>query len=144
MGGVDQCDQLLSSYSLNRKSVKWWKKVFFRMLEVTVVKSKHLYVLLHPEQSNSRLHKQFREKLVPEMVQPHLDEKESPVPAVNPNENRLIGKHFAESKCPQRKFCNSCAYKKDAKGRQSRKKTCNFCRKCYRFICKDCFRSNLC
>ena len=29
MGGVDQCDQLLSSYSLNRKSVKWWKKVFF-------------------------------------------------------------------------------------------------------------------
>ena len=29
MGGVDQCDQLLSSYSLNRKSVKWWKKLFF-------------------------------------------------------------------------------------------------------------------
>ena len=29
MGGVDQCDQLLSSYSLNRKPVKWWKKYFF-------------------------------------------------------------------------------------------------------------------
>ena len=30
------------------------------------------------------------------MVQPHLDEKANPVPAVNPNENCLIGKHFAE------------------------------------------------
>ena len=29
MGGVDQCDQLLSSYSLNQKPVKWWKKYFF-------------------------------------------------------------------------------------------------------------------
>ena len=74
------------------------------------------------------------------MVQPHLDEKVNPVPAVNPNGNRLIGKHFAKSKCPQRKFCNSCGYKKDAKDRQSRKKTCNFCRKCDRFIYKDCFR----
>ena len=55
MGGFNQCDQLLSSYSLNRKSVKWWKKVFLRMLEVTVANSKHLYALSHPEQSNSRL-----------------------------------------------------------------------------------------
>ena len=29
MGGVDQCDQLFSSYSLNRKSVKWCKKYFY-------------------------------------------------------------------------------------------------------------------
>ena len=74
------------------------------------------------------------------MVQPHLDEKANPVPAVNPYENRLIGKHFAESKYPQGKTCTSCGYKKDAKGRQSRKKTYNFCRKCDRFICKDCFQ----
>ena len=57
MGGVDQCDQLLSSYSLNRKSVRWRKKIFFRMLENTVVNSKHLCALLHPELSNSRLYK---------------------------------------------------------------------------------------
>ena len=56
------------------------------------------------------------------MVQLHLDEKANPVPAVNPNENRLIGKHFTESKYPQIKTCISCGYKKDAKGRQSRKK----------------------
>ena len=56
------------------------------------------------------------------MVQPHLDEKANPIPTVNPNGNRLMGKHFAESKYPQRKTCTSCGYKKDAKGRQTRKK----------------------
>ena len=126
------------------------------MLEVTVVNSKHLYALLHPEQSNSRLylyallhkeqsnsrlylyalldaeqvnsrlHKQFRENLVYEMVQLHLDEKANPVPTVNPNENHLIGKHYAESKYPQRKTCTSYRYKKDAKGQQSRKKLAPF------------------
>ena len=74
------------------------------------------------------------------MVQLHLDEKANPVPAVNPNENRLIGKHFTESKYPQIKTCISCGYKKDAKGRQSRKKNYNFSRKFDRFICKDYFR----
>lgn len=28
MGGADQCDQLISTYAMNRKSIKWWK-VFF-------------------------------------------------------------------------------------------------------------------
>ena len=51
------------------------------------------------------------------MVQPNLDEKANPVPAVKPNENSLTGKHFAKSKYPQRKTCTSCGYKKDAKGR---------------------------
>ena len=126
---------------MSRKSVKWWKKVFFRMLEVTVVNSKHLYALLHneqpnsrfyryallhPEQANSRLHKQFRENLVYEMVQLHLDEKANPVPTVNANENHLIGKHYAESKYSQRKTCTSYRYKKDAKGQQSRKKLATF------------------
>jgi len=28
MNGVDRCDQLLTYYALNRRSTKWWKKVF--------------------------------------------------------------------------------------------------------------------
>ena len=140
MVGVDQCDQLIARTHSTENQSTGGKKVFFRMLEVPVVNSKHLYALLYPEQSNSRLYKRFQENLEHEVVQPQLDEKGSPVPAVNPNETWLTGKHFAESKYPQRKTCTSCGYKKDAKGRQSRKKTCNFCRKCDRFIRKDCFR----
>ena len=29
MSGVDKSDQLLQYYSMNRKTVKWWKKLFF-------------------------------------------------------------------------------------------------------------------
>ena len=39
MGGVDKCDQLQSNYDIARKSFKWWKKVFFYMLELAVINS---------------------------------------------------------------------------------------------------------
>ena len=36
MGGVDHADQIISFYDLDRKSQKWWQKVFFRMLLTAV------------------------------------------------------------------------------------------------------------
>lgn len=33
MGGVDLADHYISSYSFVRKSVKWWRKLFFWMLD---------------------------------------------------------------------------------------------------------------
>ncbi len=40
---VDKLDQLCSYYSFLHKSVKWWRKVFFWLLEVAVVNSYVLY-----------------------------------------------------------------------------------------------------
>ena len=37
--GVDKLDQLCTYYSFLHKSVKWWRKVFFWLLEVAVVNS---------------------------------------------------------------------------------------------------------
>ena len=37
MSGVDKFDQYLSIYILNRRSIQWWKKVFFRMLELATI-----------------------------------------------------------------------------------------------------------
>ncbi|GFY45276.1 hypothetical protein TNIN_4581 [Trichonephila inaurata madagascariensis] len=39
IGGVDLADQMANVYELDRKSCKWWKKVFFRLLMSTVVNS---------------------------------------------------------------------------------------------------------
>lgn len=39
MSGVDRADQLTSYYSCPRKSVRWYKKVIFHLLDVTVVNS---------------------------------------------------------------------------------------------------------
>ena len=43
MLGVDKLDQFASYYSFLHKSVKWWRYVFFWMLEVAVVKSYLIY-----------------------------------------------------------------------------------------------------
>ncbi|GFW16739.1 rho guanine nucleotide exchange factor 10-like protein [Trichonephila clavipes] len=48
MGGVDLADQMANVYELDRKSCKWWKKVFFRLLLSTVVNSWIAYHELKP------------------------------------------------------------------------------------------------
>lgn len=37
MGGVDLSDQLGTCYEVDRKSNKWWKKVFYRLLMTSIV-----------------------------------------------------------------------------------------------------------
>ncbi|KAF2348002.1 PiggyBac transposable element-derived protein [Trinorchestia longiramus] len=43
MGGVNLSDQKGKLYDFNRKSMKWWKKVFYRLLLLTVVNAWILY-----------------------------------------------------------------------------------------------------
>ena len=43
MGGVDLADQKVSTYDLNRKSGKWWRKVFYKLLMTAVVNSWIIY-----------------------------------------------------------------------------------------------------
>lgn len=45
MGGVDQADQLLSSYyGFGHRTVKWWKRAFLFFLDMAVVNSYMLYM----------------------------------------------------------------------------------------------------
>jgi len=41
--GVDKSDQMLSYYTFSRKTVKWWKKLFFHLFELAVVNAHILY-----------------------------------------------------------------------------------------------------
>ena len=40
--GVDRSDQMLSLYSFERKTIKWWKKLFFHLLMNLVVVNAHI------------------------------------------------------------------------------------------------------
>ncbi|KAJ8949848.1 hypothetical protein NQ314_008105 [Rhamnusium bicolor] len=46
MGGVDKVDMLLSSTECVRKTVKWYKKVFFHVLDMTLISSHVTYKML--------------------------------------------------------------------------------------------------
>ena len=104
-----------------------------------------VYVTLFPEVlPNRSRHRSFRTVLIHELVQPLLDHKaENYVDPRQSNlqDTRLKGKHFAVSRHPERRCCTVCGYKKDGNGKQKRKKVSNYCEKCQKFICKDCFES---
>jgi hypothetical protein len=40
--GVDRSDQMLSYYSFERKTIKWWKKLFFHLFDLAIV---HTHIL---------------------------------------------------------------------------------------------------
>ena len=116
MVAVDRCDQLMSYYSLDRKSRKWWVRVFFRLMEMSIVNAYSLFLMKHPEfKKKKSAHKVFREALTHQLVQPLLDHytetsENSQGPSggsksgINPSKVRvtdnvrLVGKHYATKK----------------------------------------------
>ena len=58
MNGVDKADQYTVYYAFVRKSRKWWRKLFFWLLEVTLVNSYILYKI-----SNHSPSTHFRRRL---------------------------------------------------------------------------------
>ena len=74
MSGVDLCDQLLVYYALNRKTTKWWKRLFFRLLDLSDINAMILHTHIFPEKAQERQrHKKFRMELAHLLVQPLLD-----------------------------------------------------------------------
>jgi hypothetical protein len=59
--GVDRSDQMLSYYSFERKTVKWWKKLFFHLFDLVVVNSH----ILHNKTSKKKRQWKFSTKKMP-------------------------------------------------------------------------------
>lgn len=77
MGGVDLTDQILSYYSMTtRRMLKWWKKVFWRLVDLSVMNSWMIFCTNFPGVIKSHWH--FRLRLAEELVQPLLDLRTSP------------------------------------------------------------------
>lgn len=50
MGGVDLIDQHLSYYTMTRRhSLKWWKKVFWRLIDITIINAWIIFRKNHPD-----------------------------------------------------------------------------------------------
>ena len=156
MSGVDKCDQYLSTYSINRRSGKWWKKVLFRLVELAIINAMVIYFDKHKDFVKScHPHKKFRIILSHQLVQPYLNlASDGDITAssrgrpTNCDGVRVSGKHFAVSMHPTRKCCKRCGYKKNASSKACYRKTSNYCSKYEVFVCKGCFevfdtRSNI-
>lgn len=146
MAGVDNNDQLLVYFAVGRKTMKWWKRVFWRLIEIALVNS-HLLYKMKPE-NVSISQKKFRLNLCHLLVQPLLTLRANsgarllvgPGLADPAPNDRLMGKHFGK-RSDKRRRCKVCAYRKNNEGKMKQTKTNNFCPKCDVHLCQDpCFR----
>ncbi|KFM77001.1 PiggyBac transposable element-derived protein 4, partial [Stegodyphus mimosarum] len=60
MGFVDHFDHLKSLYEIDRKSKKWWHRIFFHFLDVAIVNSFIMYKLHPSSESELKVMKNFR------------------------------------------------------------------------------------
>ena len=69
MNGVDRADQCTVYYSFVCKCKKWWRKVYFWLLEVTVVNS---YILFKSSTSQNISHLSYRRQIIDALAARHI------------------------------------------------------------------------
>ena len=104
MLGVDRLDQRTSYYHFIRKSVKWWRKVFFWIVEVAVVNAYIIYTQ-HTNAQRKLTHKEFRREIIMSLCEEqHQTKSRSATRRRDETVQRLRGSHFPES-APSRRDC---------------------------------------
>ena len=128
MNGVDRSDQYSVSYPFVRKTRKWWRKLFFYLLEVSIVNS---YILYHEVTKKRMTHLEFRRSLVESLATEYLQQVESRRTSVGrplsqPCPIRLDKKlHLLEQR-EGRQDCVVCSDRRSG----SRHTTTFFCKTC--------------
>ena len=131
MGAVDHADQMCGSYNFCRKSFKWWRKLFFWLVEVAVVNS---YILqnISKRQAGERemTHLDYRRRLIVELVGTvRQKQRRLGRPSTKDLAERMSCKpHFIA----QHKIQRDCAVCSDPKIPGGRKRTVFFCKTCTR------------
>lgn len=140
MGGVDKLDQHLHDYPVTRKrGKKYYKKIFFHLLDICVWNS----FILYQKNGGMKSHLDFRQKLVEEILNeyPVANRRKSGRPRLQPGPSRLTERHFpefippSEKKSAPTRCCAVCCKKKKDSGKKIRKETRYFCRDCNVALC---------
>ena len=84
MGGVDMADQLLSYYSFAHRTVKWWRRAFFYLIDMAVVNSYVLYTMKNKNRRQRLTHEKFILTLVTDLLV-SAGNSASPPTIVNPS-----------------------------------------------------------
>ena len=141
MGGVDKVNQHLAAYStLRKRGGKYYKKIFFHLLDLALWNSYILYC----KAGDSRSPKQFRMELIEKLIsENHRDEfsATSGRPSISPSPLRLTSRHFldvipaTEKKSNPTRQCTLCSRKRDSRSKAVRKETRYQCTECQVSLC---------
>ena len=127
--GVDQVDAASSIYSCQRKTYKWWKAVFFYLLDVTIHNACVIYFSKNKQQNSKMLF--FRKYLYEQWFKKYILPK-SPF-----DENSI---HHLEKTIVIRD-CFLCSNKKNGGLQEVVFRTHFICNICKIYLCHDCFKA---
>ena len=85
MGGVDKSDQFLSYHNVLRKTVRYWKTLFYHMIDIAAVNAFVLYNLLaHQSKCRTITENDFRDTLVLQIIEKYGRNQREAVPRGRP------------------------------------------------------------
>ena len=94
MGGVDSNDQLLQYSAYDRRSLKWWKKVAFRLLNLSMTNTYNYWRKVR--NCKEITHTKFRITVIKKLISSTVPSQQGQsVPSVT-EFARLTGRHFPE------------------------------------------------
>ena len=128
MIGVDRMDQLTSYYSFLHKSVKWWRKVFFWVVELAMVNS---FILHKKIQKSAELpsmsHVNFRREILLDLCRP-LSQQPKPSKRLSDHSlERLQNTPHYSKKMTKRRDCRVCSSREDGAERNTTQYVCITC-----------------
>jgi len=147
---VDRSDQMLSYYSFERKTIKWWKKLFFHLFDLAIVNA-HIF---HNKTSKKKMSLEvFYEKIAEGLLDSAGTEIQVQGQASSPA-GRLVGRdHFlyripathAKVEGTSQRSCRMCADRRKRQTRKTAQKCITmYCRKCNVGLCTgQCFENGV-
>lgn len=139
MGGVDLNDQLRGYYHIRLKGRKYYKYIFWFLVDVTITNA---YILCkHHTDMNIKSTKIFRADLAKALIGSYCSRKRVGRRSINPAAKRFkVEDHFPVKGAEKSRRCYYCYNHKDKK----RAETTWYCQTCDKFLCHngregDCF-----
>lgn len=135
MGGVDLADQKMSTYDFVRKSLKWWKKVYYKLLFGAISNS---WILFCQSRTKQIPQIDFIVALAEQLIlsaeaKMAVKRRSSNKPGPSKKARMSnVGRHLPEMR-KERRRCRLCTQNK------KERKTTQYCTECDLPLCKDCF-----
>lgn len=139
MNGVDRADQLRSTYSIVRKAAKWWKYLFWFMVDVAICnalilmkESLNHILTMNSAKRRERNQLEFRKKLAHQLIGDFWGKRKRE--SVGEHQTRGLLNWPAEM--DKKRTCKQCAKNKIWKER------IYGCEQCGVNLCVSCFKPN--
>lgn len=148
MSGVDLSDQYMAFHMSLRKSMKWWRKLFFHMFNMILLNA----YILNKKYGNCKLsHEEYMEYLANYLIETSKEHCTLPSRVTHPQvqATRLLERHFIEKiptdpskKSKPNPICKACNFTRNQVARLGfegrhipRKTTTYWCRQCETPLC---------